>query len=78
MIALRSGWTLLVVLAASLATAALALGGSVLGAWWAGVPTSVDGGADAVLVGESLVTGGSPRDAVAELIAAGAHPALRH
>ena len=35
-------------------------------------------GADAVLVGESLVTGGSPRDAVAELIAAGAHPALRH
>lgn len=35
-------------------------------------------GADAVLVGESLVTGGSPRDAVAELVAAGAHPALRH
>ena len=34
-------------------------------------------GADAVLVGESLVTGGSPRDAVADLIAAGAHPALR-
>jgi indole-3-glycerol phosphate synthase len=30
-----------------------------------------------VLVGESLVTGGSPRDAVADLIAAGAHPALR-
>jgi indole-3-glycerol phosphate synthase len=34
-------------------------------------------GADAVLVGESLVTGRSPRDAVADLIAAGAHPALR-
>ena len=34
-------------------------------------------GADAVLVGESLVTGGSPRDAVADLVAAGAHPALR-
>ena len=42
--------------------------------------TSLDyarSGADAVLVGESLVTGGSPRDAVADLIAAGAHPALR-
>ena len=35
------------------------------------------GGADAVLVGESLVTGGSPRQAVADLVAAGAHPALR-
>jgi indole-3-glycerol phosphate synthase len=34
-------------------------------------------GADAVLVGESLVTGGSPRTAVADLVAAGAHPALR-
>ena len=34
-------------------------------------------GADAVLVGESLVTGGDPRDAVADLVAAGAHPALR-
>ena len=34
-------------------------------------------GADAVLVGESLVTGGNPREAVADLIAAGAHPALR-
>lgn len=34
-------------------------------------------GASAVLVGESLVTGGRPREAVAELIAAGAHPALR-
>ena len=32
-------------------------------------------GADAVLVGESLVTGGAPRDAVADLVAAGAHPA---
>jgi indole-3-glycerol phosphate synthase len=34
-------------------------------------------GAGAVLVGESLVTGGHPREAVADLIAAGAHPALR-
>ncbi|MDO5629658.1 MAG: indole-3-glycerol phosphate synthase TrpC [Mobilicoccus sp.] len=34
-------------------------------------------GADAVLVGEALVTGGDPRAAVADLIAAGAHPALR-
>ncbi len=34
-------------------------------------------GADAVLVGESLVIGDRPRDAVAALIAAGAHPALR-
>jgi indole-3-glycerol phosphate synthase len=34
-------------------------------------------GADAVLVGESLVTGDRPREAVADLIAAGAHPALR-
>jgi indole-3-glycerol phosphate synthase len=34
-------------------------------------------GADAVLVGESLVTGKNPRDAVADLVAAGAHPALR-
>jgi indole-3-glycerol phosphate synthase len=34
-------------------------------------------GASAVLVGESLVTGGRPREAVAELVAAGAHPALR-
>jgi indole-3-glycerol phosphate synthase len=34
-------------------------------------------GADAVLVGESLVTGGDPRSAVADLVAAGAHPALR-
>ncbi len=34
-------------------------------------------GADAVLVGESLVTGGDPRVAVSDLVAAGAHPALR-
>jgi indole-3-glycerol phosphate synthase len=34
-------------------------------------------GADAVLVGESLVTGKHPREAVADLVAAGAHPALR-
>jgi indole-3-glycerol phosphate synthase len=34
-------------------------------------------GAGAVLVGESLVTGGRPREAVADLVAAGAHPALR-
>ncbi|MDQ1287274.1 MAG: indole-3-glycerol phosphate synthase [Actinomycetota bacterium] len=34
-------------------------------------------GAHAVLVGESLVVGGNPRAAVADLVAAGAHPALR-
>ena len=34
-------------------------------------------GADAVLVGESLVTGRDPRSAVADLVAAGAHPSLR-
>jgi indole-3-glycerol phosphate synthase len=34
-------------------------------------------GASAVLVGESLVTGGHPRQAVADLVAAGAHPASR-
>ncbi len=34
-------------------------------------------GAQAVLVGESLVTGKDPRAAVANLVAAGAHPALR-
>jgi indole-3-glycerol phosphate synthase len=34
-------------------------------------------GAHAVLVGESLVTGSNPRGAVADLVAAGAHPALR-
>ena len=35
-------------------------------------------GADAVLVGESLVTGADPRSAVADLVAAGAHPAMRN
>lgn len=35
-------------------------------------------GADAVLVGESLVTGKNPRTAVADLVAAGSHPAIRH
>jgi indole-3-glycerol phosphate synthase len=35
-------------------------------------------GADAVLVGESLVTGSDPRQAVAELVTAGAHPATPH
>ncbi len=34
-------------------------------------------GAHAVLVGESLVTGKNPRAAVADLVAAGSHPALR-
>jgi indole-3-glycerol phosphate synthase len=34
-------------------------------------------GADAVLVGEALVTGGNPRAALADLVAAGSHPALR-
>ncbi len=34
-------------------------------------------GADAVLVGETLVTGRDPRTAVADLVAAGSHPALR-
>lgn len=34
-------------------------------------------GADAVLVGESLVTDRSPRQSVADLVSAGAHPALR-
>lgn len=34
-------------------------------------------GADAVLVGEALVTGDNPREAVKDLVAAGAHPALR-
>ncbi|WP_129663202.1 indole-3-glycerol phosphate synthase TrpC [Phytoactinopolyspora endophytica] len=36
------------------------------------------GGADAVLVGETLVTGKDPRSAVADLVAAGAHPALNN
>jgi indole-3-glycerol phosphate synthase len=34
-------------------------------------------GADAVLVGETLVTGRDPRAAVADLVAAGSHPSLR-
>ncbi len=34
-------------------------------------------GADAVLVGETLVTGRNPRASVADLVAAGAHPALK-
>lgn len=34
-------------------------------------------GADSVLVGEALVTGGSPQVAVADLVAAGSHPSLR-
>jgi indole-3-glycerol phosphate synthase len=34
-------------------------------------------GADAVLVGEALVTGRDPRTAVADLVAAGSHPSLR-
>ncbi|MGO0576242.1 indole-3-glycerol phosphate synthase TrpC [Ornithinimicrobium panacihumi] len=36
----------------------------------------VAAGADVVLVGEALVTGESPREAVAEMIAAGSHPAV--
>jgi indole-3-glycerol phosphate synthase len=35
-------------------------------------------GADAVLVGEGLVKRDDPRQAVADLVAAGAHPATRH
>ena len=35
-------------------------------------------GADAVLVGETLVTGGNPRQTVQELVAAGSHPACSH
>ncbi len=35
-------------------------------------------GADAVLVGESLVTDRDPRDAVRDMVAAGVHPALKH
>lgn len=34
-------------------------------------------GADAVLVGEALVKDNNPRQAVAEMVAAGSHPALR-
>lgn len=35
-------------------------------------------GADAVLVGESLVTGKDPRQLVHDLVTAGAHPSVRH
>ncbi|HEX6249547.1 MAG TPA: indole-3-glycerol phosphate synthase TrpC [Nocardioidaceae bacterium] len=35
-------------------------------------------GANVVLVGETLVTGKDPRSAVADLVAAGAHPALKN
>ena len=34
-------------------------------------------GADAVLVGEALVTDDAPRESVADLVAAGSHPSLR-
>jgi indole-3-glycerol phosphate synthase len=34
-------------------------------------------GADTVLVGEALVTDDAPRQSVADLVAAGAHPSLR-
>ena len=37
-----------------------------------------EAGADAVLVGEALVTGRDPRVAVHDLVTAGAHPALRN
>ncbi|MFX0538750.1 indole-3-glycerol phosphate synthase TrpC [Ornithinimicrobium sp. Y1847] len=40
------------------------------------VVSFVEAGADAVLVGEALVTGASPREAVAELVAVGSHPAV--
>lgn len=35
-------------------------------------------GAHVVLVGETLVTGNNPRSTVADLVAAGTHPALQH
>ena len=35
-------------------------------------------GADVVLVGETLVSGSNPRSTVADLVAAGAHPAIKH
>lgn len=35
-------------------------------------------GADAVLVGEGVVAGDNPRQAVADLVTAGAHPSARH
>jgi indole-3-glycerol phosphate synthase len=37
--------------------------------------TYASAGADAVLVGENLVTSGNPRQAVADLVTAGSHPA---
>lgn len=37
-----------------------------------------EAGADAVLVGEAIVTGKDPRAVVHDLVTAGAHPALRH
>ncbi len=37
--------------------------------------TYASAGADAVLVGEGLITSGNPRQAVADLVTAGAHPA---
>lgn len=40
--------------------------------------TYANAGADAVLVGESLVTRGDPRQAVHDLVTAGAHPAIKH
>lgn len=40
--------------------------------------TYASAGADAVLVGEALVTGSDPRAAVHDLVAAGAHPAVKH
>ena len=40
--------------------------------------TYASSGADAVLVGEALVTGGDPQAAVGDLVAAGAHPAVKH
>jgi indole-3-glycerol phosphate synthase len=40
------------------------------------VMSLAEAGAHAVLVGEALVTGSAPRDAVAQLVAAGNHPAL--
>ena len=39
--------------------------------------TYAEAGADAVLVGEGLVKDGDPRQAVHDLVTAGAHPALR-
>ena len=38
--------------------------------------TYADAGADAVLVGEGLVTAGDPRQAVADLVTAGSHPTV--